>query len=426
MLKNLLCLILLSLIISGCADGGFLTSEKEPHAGKREAIFIDDAFMNQTKHSGVIKAADIKKPISLASWPHSHNFQAEGVQNIKYQDQFELSKQVNISWNKENNSLQPVIYNGFVFVFHSGVLSKYNLETLDNIWSNDKISYAESIGGSLSVDTQYLLLADGTNKIRCFSVENGELLWVYEAANAIRARPFIKGGIVYFIAIDNAIYAVNLKSGTHKWVVLSSAQNVINSPVGNSVTGLGDMLIASHTNGYIYFLDINNGEKVTEIAPSFSGDYLSHVASGFNQPLITMNNNLYFIDERHQMTIVNSSTGEFKISTSVPRAKYFWVNGDYTYILSSNNVIWALNNENGKIIWHTNLDVRNGDMLYAPMIINSKLMIFSKMGLVYIYNLTNGEQIDILSLGNTVLSAPIISSDKIVTITGGGKLSVWN
>lgn len=424
MLKNIFFFIFLSLILNSCANNGFFDSDKAPHPGKREIIFITRS--DQKRPTANANLSRLSKPMKVNSWPNSNNFQSSLLQNLDYNDEFELSMVVNAGWNKDDNSLPPVVEQEFIYLFHGKVLSKYDLKTLEQIWSNNNLPNIETIGGSLVVRDGYVFLADGTGILRCFSTNTGDLIWEYQAANAIRATPFIKDGTIYFITIDNSVYAINIKSGTHQWVVLSSSQTVINSPVGNSITLAGNMVITSLTNGNIEFLDISSGEKITELAPTFTGDYLSNIAGGFTQPLLVNNGNLYFIDDRYQMNIFDPEAGEFKVRTSIPQAKYFWATNDYTYILSSNNMISALNNGDGNVVWQTDINLAKDDMLYPPMIINSKLILFSKRGLVYIYNLKNGDQQDILSLGKELLTAPIIVQNKLITIIGGGKLSVWN
>ena len=424
MLKNLLLLSLTVFLISSCANGGLFESDKAPHPGKREPVFVSS---NELKSkSSTVNTSSLAKPTSIKSWPVSNNFQSLSIQNIKFNDNFDLIKQVNVSWNKENNSLPPIIDQGAIFVFHGNLLSKYNLETLELIWTNSNIPNSEAIGGSLTIKDKKLFLADGTNSFRCFSADTGELIWQYTCANAIRATPFIKDGIIYVITIDNSVYAIHTKSGTHQWVVLSSSQAVINSPVGNSITASGNVVIVGQTNGNIEFLDINSGEKLTELAPSFSGDFLSNLAGGFTQPLLVKDPNLYFIDDRHQMTIFNSQTGEFQTRTSIPQANYFWVNAGYSFVLSSNNIISALDNQSGNIIWQREVELSKDDKFYPPMIINSQLMLFSKLGLVHTHDLKTGNKIDIFSLGQTILTAPVVADDKLVAISGNGKLSVWN
>jgi outer membrane protein assembly factor BamB len=155
-------------------------------------------------------------------------------------------------------------------------ISKLDPQTRQTLWTKD----AGSAEGPLVVygNTLYALDSTGdypneTNGIAAFSAQDGTLLWhsYFSQDNSFHApngsgpydlgmftQPTVTGGIVYTLARDGKLYALDAKTGRQLWNYTASATVLIQDPVtfpdGKIVYnyGIGQMGPVTVVNGVVY------------------------------------------------------------------------------------------------------------------------------------------------------------------------------
>lgn len=82
-----------------------------------------------------------------------------------------------------------------------------------------------------------------------------DVLWTFRAKEAIEGTPAIVGGVVYLGALDEQLYALDLKTGKEKWHYKAG-------PVKVPVSVLAGRVYAGNLDGVFHCVDAANGQKV--------------------------------------------------------------------------------------------------------------------------------------------------------------------
>jgi outer membrane protein assembly factor BamB len=89
----------------------------------------------------------------------------------------------------------------------------YNLRDGSRKWSLDL--EALSLGGPAFADS-ILVLGDDQGNVTAFN-QSSQLMWKIKIGGAVVTAPAISQGTVYFGALDDCFYALDLKTGAEKW-----------------------------------------------------------------------------------------------------------------------------------------------------------------------------------------------------------------
>jgi len=93
-----------------------------------------------------------------------------------------------------------------------------------------------------------------------------------------------------------------------------------------------------------------------------------------------------------------------------------------------NNELVALNTETGDILWSTVVDLGKkaaDTRLYAPLMINGKIVVTTSKGHVMMYNPKNGQLSEDVDLDEDFNSEPIAANGYLLFVTDNAKLLAY-
>ena len=131
------------------------------------------------------------------------------------------------------------------------------------------------------------------------------------------------------------------------------------------------------------------------------------------------------------LAAVDYRTGENKWSLKIGGTHMPWIAGNYLFVLSNNNELFAVNKNDGKILWQTRfleeypLDERSEIYLNGPVMINSQLLITASNGIVYSVSPENGEIKNRLNLKEELPMAPVAAGNTVIFTTNEADLLAY-
>tara|TARA_B110000858_G_scaffold196026_1_gene253798 strand:+ start:656 stop:1951 length:1296 start_codon:yes stop_codon:yes gene_type:complete len=377
----------------------------------------------------------LSQPVEVNYWSQSGQNPQNNLPHILSDIRFENKKKILKDSGKATNTIQPIYFEeNLCNVSTKGILRCINLKTNEVKFEVDLSIDAEEnyevIRGGLAYFDERIILADGYGQVKVISSSDGNIIWEKNINLPILSAPIIYRGYIYFITLNNKIYALNLVDGEIKWSfqtvfddkkslfsgVPAAVDNIIIAPFSNGeiiafIFDTGNIIwtesvskISSLSNfdikdiaanpiiseGKAYTLS-NNGRLIaTNI---FNGSLAwSLEISGTNSP-ITSNAQLYVIDNEARLICVNKISGEIYWITQLEKNKNGKKNGKNNnwkgpylidgllYALSTHGEITSISPLTGDVLSSKNIKISG--ITIDPVIISKNFFITDNKSNIY-------------------------------------------
>lgn len=298
--------------------------------------------------------------------------------------------------------VEDILYTGSA----NGDLYALNIETGEEIWSVSGFGHLEN-SGAVSGD---VIVAGGYSRsVKAMDRHTGNEIWSFETENTIQAAPLIVDKRVY-IATYQAVYALDLDSGSLIWEVLTGNEDAfMGAPAyddGILYTTGGTLLLA---------LEGATGEEIWRVEKDemFLGLAVAH---GF----------VYVGNWNKDIYAFEQATGEeqWKFQADgelwLPPA----VNEDTVYI-GNVNIFYALNAQTGELRWSFET---SGNLVSEAIIAEDVIYMTdgnheTTRGPHHLYALDarTGDELWAFEITSTFLPAPALG-DGVIYITSAGEV----
>ena len=284
-------------------------------------------------------------------------------------------------YSKQDKKLQPILFFGKsgedLFVADS--IANYfviNKNTGKLKW---KKKHSSSFNSQIKTFENKAFVIDMENRLRCFSIETGDLMWSVKTQQSLlrsqkKQSLILDDNKIFFSNSIGDVTAVNISSGKIIWQTPTQS----NVSFGNTyflklsdIVSDKDSIFVSNNNKQFFSIDILSGainwkqDFSSELRPAIIGNYLITVSD--NGLLVVMNK------ETGQIIRVNDL---FKNIKEKRKKNYqpigFLVGKFYIYVSTKNGRILVVNFREGKIEKTLKLD---NDKLQRPVFFNKSLYI---------------------------------------------------
>ena len=185
-------------------------------------------------------------------------------------------KETYLTWKRK---VAPMIINRTVYVpLNSGRVASFDAVNGQLKWLFKESNIRHDKYGSIPTDISAqplisddaMFFANGNDKLLAISLESGERLWQRDIADIISMNQI--GGYIIITTNAKQVALVEKASGDIKWVLdlqSRSSKGLDKRPTSFTAPLVinGEIYVAS-TNGYLYKIDVNNGEIINEFAIS--------------------------------------------------------------------------------------------------------------------------------------------------------------
>lgn len=265
-----------------------------------------------------------------------------------------------------------VVYVGVTWNGRNGYVEALNVTNGEIIWQFPTDSGIES---SPVVVNGVLYIGSYKGNVYALNASNGALKWSYLTGAEVYASPSIVSGTLYVGSLDGYVYALNADSGTLIWA------SHVGNQVYSSLAIVKDILYVCTDSGYACALRASDGGVIWQ---AYIGSGSDHEDAS---PAIS--NGIVYFGARNGFYAFNATTGkQIWFFTSPYSARqttgYFYsspaVAGNIVYCGSVDNRLFALNTNDGSIVW----SYQTGGFLFSsPAIANGKVYIASYDGNIY-------------------------------------------
>ncbi len=195
--------------------------------------------------------------------------------------------------------------------------------------------------------------------------ENLELLWIFEAEDAIESTAAIATGTVYVGSLDGYLYAINLENGGLKWKYQASGE------IKSSPTVFGNVVYFGDGMGVFHAVDTETGES--------------------------------------RWTF--ETEAEIISSANVAQDRLLF--GSYDQFL------YCLSAEDGSLVWKFETE---GYVHGTPAIVNGAVVISGCDGYLRLINIADGVEQQKIGLGDYVAASPAILNNRAYAGTFGNQV----
>lgn len=424
-MKKIYFIVLILLFIISC-------SKKKPILGERKNVFLNNNSSIQVLED--IKNIKISNVSTYKNYYGDNSILNSYIENYKVNDFNFYEKNVASKKFGVKNYFfsSPVIVDNIVYYLDTnGYLVSRNINDIGNkLWKIKIIKNDNNInyfGGKISFYNDVLFISDRINEIISVS-KNGKILW-RKQLNAIPiSTPVIFDNILYVITNDNKLYALNIADGKIEWIhygmvkdsaILGSANPVIYK----------DYVIASYSSGELFIIDRKSGEVI--FSSNLTGKYL--IFSNFELTDIdstpAIKNDILIATANSGVTqAINLKNMKILWKQNLPSLTNIQINGDFAYLITTDNIVVCLNINNGKIAWfkelnkYKNINNKNDLVYYKSLIfINSKLYLFNNLNEYKIINPYNGDFLDSKTLPFNFYNIPFSLNNNLFGIGNNGR-----
>ncbi len=414
--------LILVLFLVSCANRA---DEKEINDRISILSYVSDLSVTQELNLNEIV---LSQPVEVNYWSQSGQNPQNNLPHIYSDVRFENKKKILKDSGSVTNTIQPIYFEGNLCnVSTKGILRCINLETEEikfeiDLRIDSEKNYEVIRGGIAYFDDQ-IVLADGYGQVKLISNLDGSIIWEKNIDLPILSAPIIYRGHIYFITLNNKIYALSLADGKIKW----SFQTVFDdkkSLFSGAPAAVENVIIAPFSNGEIiaFIYDTGNiiwSENVSKIS-SLSNFDIKDIAAN---PIIS-DGRAYTLSNNGRLIATNIINGSLAWSLEISGSNSPIISNMQLYVIDSEARLICVNKISGEIYWITQLEKnkngrKNGknNNWKGPYLINGILQALSSHGeIVTISPLTS----DILSNKNINISGisidPVIISKNIFII----------
>ena len=292
----------------------------------------------------------------------------------------------NIVWkqnhySKQDKKLQPILFFGKSGedLFIADSLANYYVINKNTGKLKWKKKHSSSFNSQIKTFEDKALVIDMENKLRCFSLETGDLLWSVKTQQSLlrsqkKQSLILNSDKVFFSNSIGDVTAVNISSGKIVWQTPTQSNVTFANTYFLKLSDIvsdEDSIFVSNNNNQFLSIDLLSGavnwkqEFSSELRPAIIGDYLVTISD--DGLLVTMNK------ESGQIIRINDL---FKNIKEKRKKNFqpigFLVGKFYIYVSTNNGRVLVVNFREGKIEKTLKLDNKK---LQRPVYFNKSLYI---------------------------------------------------
>ena len=299
---------------------------------------------------------------------------------IKFDDNSNIVWRQNY-YSKQDKKLQPILFFGISGkdLFVADNIANYYVIDKNSGKLKWKKKHSSSFNSQIKIIEKKVLVIDMQNRLRCFSLETGELIWSAKTQQSLlrsqkKQSLIVKNNKVYFNNSIGDVTAVNISDGKIIWQTPTQRNVTPGSTYflkSSDIVSDNISIFVSNNNNQFFSIDLLTGSInwrhnfSSELRPALIEDYLVTVS------------------DKGLLVVMNKQTGQIiRINDLLKNVKKkrrkdfkpigFLVGKSYIYISTKNGRVLVVNFKEGKIEKMLKLD---NNKLQRPVYFNKSLYI---------------------------------------------------
>ena len=402
------CLVIFFIFLIGCSidnkSGIWSKNEKIKSANQyKDIIFEDNKEVSQELNKNI--KIYLKDKYTLNNKKNYYNNNT-GIKN--YDGNLKQIKKIKFSKIKNFSKFKPDILfskNGNIYFFNSkGTVIKFS-KNLEVIWEKNIYSKKEKKLNpllNLAIEKNTLILTDNLSNYYALNILNGDLLWRKTNSAAFNSEIKIAKNKIFTVDYDNILKCFSIENGNLLWEYQTENTLIKSTKKTSLVLDENKVIFLNHT-GDLNTLD-QNGNLIWQTPTSKSIIYEDSFTNIYSD-IVLDNNTIYFSNNKNEFFAVSLDTGSVKWRKKINSSIRPTITKDLIITISDNGFLIILDKKNGKLVRSTNIKTKIKKKKWDDLVNNGFLVGKNK-----IYLSTNGK-LNIIDLSDG-LSKKIVDLDK--------------
>ena len=402
------CLVIFFIFLIGCSidnkSGIWSKNEKIKSANQyKDIIFEDNKEVSQELNKNI--KIYLKDKYTLNNKKNYYNNNT-GIKN--YDGNLKQIKKIKFSKIKNFSKFKPDILfskNGNIYFFNSkGTVIKFS-KNLEVIWEKNIYSKKEKKLNpllNLAIEKNTLILTDNLSNYYALNILNGDLLWRKTNSAAFNSEIKIADNKIFTVDYDNILKCFSIENGNLLWEYQTENTLIKSTKKTSLVLNENKVIFLNHT-GDLNTLD-QNGNLIWQTPTSKSIIYEDSFTNIYSD-IVLDNNTIYFSNNKNEFFAVSLDTGSVKWRKKINSSIRPTITKDLIITISDNGFLIILDKKNGKLVRSTNIKIKFKKKKWDDLVNNGFLVGKNK-----IYLSTNGK-LNIIDLSDG-LSKKIVDLDK--------------
>ena len=426
--------LLAPLALGGCGlwDDWFGT-HKTPLPGKREAISTDRGTLKVDE--GVPKV-ELPSAVSNVAWPQAGGNPAHFMGHLAAGQRLGEAWSANIGAGggyRRKIMAQPVVADGIVYVMDSdAVVSAFEIAGGRRVWRFDTRKDEDdstNVGGGLAVDQGTLYTVNGLAELVALDAAKGTVRWRSNFGAPTRSAPTVVEGRLFVTTIQDRMLALATDDGRQLWSY--QAANPTTSLLGRPAPAYTDgLVVGGFGSGELATLHAESGTPVwtDTLTASVGSRGLVDVSAVRGLPVVS-DGRVYAISVGGLAVAIDLPSGRRLWEREVAGEDSPWAAGSWLFIVSLEQQMAALNRDDGRVAWVTDLPrwkdaEKQKDPItwFGPLLAGDRLVVAGTNDQALAVSPYTGAILGQQELSGAASLGPIVAGGTVFVVTDDGRL----
>ena len=409
---------------------------------KKENDLFKDLETLNTKNDSFNKIIPVKnnfkftipKPKNNYEWKDIYYDKTNNLQNLIYNESNKLvfkSKKLSkkIVYNyilSEKNNIITTDLNGNIIVYSLNkkiIIAKYNFYKKNYKKINKFLN--------ITVENNIIFVADNIGYLYSFDYKKNKILWAKKRNVGFRSNVKIFNDKLITSDENNNLLFFSKKNG-EVLKLIPTEETIVKNQFINNIAMNNNILLFLNTYGSLYAINSENMKILWFINLNQSLDL--NPSNLFNSNQIVTSKDKIFLSTNKSTYILDLLSGRVIYKKNYSSEFKPIILKDHLFSFTKNNLLIAMNIDNGKIIYSHDINQKIADFIEVKkkklqlknfLIVNNKIMLFLKNSYLIYFNI-NGNVNDVLKLPSKINTNPIIINKSLMYLDFKNKLSIIN
>ena len=427
------CLVIFFIFLIGCSidnkSGIWSKNEKIKSANQyKDIIFEDNKEVSQELNKNI--KIYLKDKYTLNNKKNYYNNNT-GIKN--YDGNLKQIKKIKFSKIKNFSKFKPDILfskNGNIYFFNSkGTVIKFS-KNLEVIWEKNIYSKKEKKLNpllNLAIEKNTLILTDNLSNYYALNILNGDLLWRKTNSAAFNSEIKIADNKIFTVDYDNILKCFSIENGNLLWEYQTENTLIKSTKKTSLVLNENKVIFLNHT-GDLNTLD-QNGNLIWQTPTSKSIIYEDSFTNIYSD-IVLDNNTIYFSNNKNEFFAVSLDTGSVKWRKKINSSIRPTITKDLIITIADNGFLIILDKKNGKLVRSTNIKTKIkkkkwDDLVNNGFLVGKNKIYLSTNGKLNIIDLSDGLSKKIVDLDKKFIARPYIH-EKSMYILSSNQIIKYN
>ena len=312
--------------------------------------------------------------------------------------------------------------NNVIFFDNKGTIINFDhnskLIWKTNIYSKDEKKLSPKI--SMSKNDNSLIVTDNLSKLYALNMKDGSVLWSKNHITPFNSQIKIFKNYFFVVDSNNVLICYSVNDGEKIWLY-ETEKPFVNSIKKLSIVIKDDLVVFNNSVGEITSLNLDNGSLEWQISTQNIEDF-SELIDFKTSDLIINDQSIYFSNNKNNFFSIDLNTGSINWKQKIDSFIKPTIIGNLVFTISEDGYFFVIEKNSGNIIRINNIfknqKIRKKNAIYPTgFILNYKdVFISTNKGRLLIMKLDSGIITDILKVSNSMISRASIKNGNMYLV----------